>query len=65
MPESANEHLDAIERIVRAAAPRVIVDVGMGRGRGNYGWFLRKRSDIPANSSVSRYGPRTSRGPTR
>lgn len=41
MPESANEHLDALERIVRDDAPSTILDVGMGRG--NYGWFLRVR----------------------
>jgi hypothetical protein len=39
MPESANEHLDVLERMLRDRPPSVIVDVGMGRG--NYGWFLR------------------------
>lgn len=41
MPESANEHLDQLERIIRDRAPSCVLDVGMGRG--NYGWFLRNR----------------------
>lgn len=39
MPESANEHLEALRAILAKKPPRLILDVGMGRG--NYGWWLR------------------------
>lgn len=43
MPDSANEHLDQLEQIIRARKPARILDVGMGRG--SYGWFLRNRCE--------------------
>lgn len=39
MPESANEHLDALKKFLQATPPAKILDVGVGRG--NYGWYLR------------------------
>lgn len=39
MPVSANEHLRGILDQVRAVAPQVVIDLGMGEG--SYGRFLR------------------------
>jgi len=56
MPESANEHLDHLEQIVRARKPNHILDVGMGRG--NYGWFLRNRCDYLGKlTGIEVWGP--------
>lgn len=56
MPESANEHLDQLEQVIRDRKPSHILDVGVGRG--NYGWFLRHKCDYLGKlTGIEVWGP--------
>jgi hypothetical protein len=56
MPDSANEHLDQLDDLVRTRSPTHVLDVGMGRGF--YGWFLRHRcSYVGVLTGLEVWGP--------